>query len=767
VPNSALSLKEKLSSRDPEVRRALAGSLRGAAAPEEREALYTLLGDEDWRVRKTAAEVLSACSAAEHGASLIRFLYAGDNAGLRGSATEVLSSYGGKVVPVVLEHLRRTDDSDVRIALLQLLHYMGEAVPLEAMLPLVRDSNRNVAAAAVTCLGRCAGAAAYDKLAEFLESQDLWLAFHTVESLGELRDPRATELLMKRYGEGVLRKSILQSLGRIGDVRAVSFLTKAVAERKKIQLDALGALHCIHRGLERSGDSEAQQRLESEFRKNFNVERLDDLLHRGLQSDDPLEREITIEALGWLQDEKAVSHLIEALRDATLREAAQSALARIGGAALPVLVDVLVPTQASGLEGRAEDEDTEAAVIETLGLIASEEAVRPLSRQIMREEPEIRLAAVEALGRIESPLVWPELLAQFGDASPVVQASAVSGLLRVLGGKVSEEAIDALRQALRDDRPAVRANALNVYARLQGARAHEALVFASKDEAREVRQTAIERMGDLKDSAFFAVFVSALSDESGRVRGAAVRALAKLRSSEALEKLLSLLEDEDMWVRAEAIEALGEIGRGDERVAEALLGRFDSEEPPVQIAALKALGNVGTSAAVDAVFRAAEQSGGELRLAAIRALSAVPGEAARLWLEQCLRREGGDDDEARRSWKTVVVALEALFARSDAARALESLTALLLSPSDPLVLRKVIAGLAQLRASEALPLVLVFLDHEQCVEEVGMYLRALKDVSPDSVENAVRRLAPRAASLAERLLQEGAVRTGPTSRKAP
>jgi HEAT repeat protein len=228
-----------------------------------------------------------------------------------------------------------------------------------------------------------------------------------------------------------------------------------------------------------------------------------------------------------------------------------------------------------------------------------------------------------------------------------------------------------------------------------------------------------------------------------------------------------------MWVRAEAVEALGEIGRGSERVAEALLRRFDSEDPPVQIATLEALGNVGTSAAVDAVFRAAEQSRGELRLAAIRALSAVPGEAARLRLEQCLRREEGDDDEARRNWKTVVMALDALFARSDAAQALESLTALLLSPSDPLVLRKVIAGLAQLRASEALPLVLAFLDHEQCVEEVGMYLRALKDVSPDSVENAVRRLAPRAASLAERLLQEGAERTGPanrtrpTSRKAP
>src|SRR5437868_2136628 len=83
--------------------------------------MFELLGDKDWRVRKTIVDGLVRDARPQVVSGLIESLADAENAGKRNSATEALIRIGDPAIDPIVRRLRREQDVDVRLCLVNLL----------------------------------------------------------------------------------------------------------------------------------------------------------------------------------------------------------------------------------------------------------------------------------------------------------------------------------------------------------------------------------------------------------------------------------------------------------------------------------------------------------------------------------------------------------------------------------------------------------------------------------------------------------------------
>ena len=122
-------------------------------------------------------------------------------------------------------------------------------------------------------------------------------------------------------------------------------------------------------------------------------------------------RRCAVEALGRSGGPSVITPLVKALADGaeTVRDAAEGALARVGGPAVPSLIDALSYREMMIRRGAAA----------ALGRIADERGVAPLIRVLRGQESEVAVcrAAAAALGEVASRRPTPLLR----DALPVLR----------------------------------------------------------------------------------------------------------------------------------------------------------------------------------------------------------------------------------------------------------------------------------------------------------------------------------------------------------
>ena len=116
-----------------------------------------------------------------------------------------------------------------------------------------------------------------------------------------------------------------------------------------------------------------------------------------LNDQDMLVRIDAAEALGKMQDARAVQPLIEALKveDATLRSKAKDAPVMMGAPAVKPLITAL----------KHQDPDVRGQAAEILGTIRAATAVEPLIEALKDEDGFVQSDAADALGKIGAPAV--------------------------------------------------------------------------------------------------------------------------------------------------------------------------------------------------------------------------------------------------------------------------------------------------------------------------------------------------------------------------
>ncbi len=228
-----------------------------------------------------------------------------------------------------------------------------------------------------------------------------------------------------------------------------------------------------------------------------------------------------VQALAALEDARAVPALAKALKDsaASVRRAAAEALACLTDA-----VEAVEP-----LVGALSDTDIHVRLAAVQGLAARRDprALAPLARLVQDSSPEVRVTAVEALGEYQDASALPALTGALKDDNESVRTQAV----RALGGIGSAAAVPPLIEATRDRSSSVRAQAAAALAELQDGAHSPAVVAALKalldDPSADVREEAVSALAEIRDAGALQALIAAMQSKDAAVRKAAAAALGQ------------------------------------------------------------------------------------------------------------------------------------------------------------------------------------------------------------------------------------------------
>jgi HEAT repeat protein/beta-lactamase regulating signal transducer with metallopeptidase domain len=362
-------------------------------------------------------------------------------------------------------------------------------------------------------------------------------------------------------------------------------------------------------------DSDAEVRMSSvQALGQLEDERAVIALSNALRNDsDARVRKMAAWALGNIEDARALPALTHALkndRDVEVRRTAVWALGQIESAsAVPALTEALrdgdseVRSMAVWALGQIEDRSAIPALIQVLrgddvnarrqaawalGQIEDASAVPALATALRDSDAEVRSTAVWALGQIEAESAIEPLSGLLNDASADVRKQAAWAM----GQIEAASAVPALSRLVREDRDAnVRHTAAWALGQIESANAIPALSAALKDSNVEVRKQAAWALGQIEARPAPAALLEALRDSDAGVRSTAAWALAQIEDPGSASALRAAMRDENPNVRRSVLRALTQIG--DEAGYEALAEMLKDPDPEVRKAAAAALGGRG------------------------------------------------------------------------------------------------------------------------------------------------------------------------------
>ena len=321
-------------------------------------------------------------------------------------------------------------------------------------------------------------------------------------------DPVTEHIAALKDEDWAIREEAATRLGGLKDPRAVSPLVSILKDRDRsvreaaiVALTSLGEPAVMALGACLADPELSVQEAASSVLASIADGRVRDPLIKALNSHDWIVRMHAVKALGRLKDSESVPALCPLLQDKVkaVREEVSSALAAIGEAAIPSLLDALA-----------------------------------------HEEWLVRLHAVESLGKTKSQkAVEPLLWAVFNDADSAIREDAV----RALGDLGHAEAVDFLLTALKE--PGLRTSAVEALGRIGDRRAVPTLIEIVKGTQAPEGTRVVAGCGDEWN-------------EELMTRAAAVRALGAIGDDAALPSLVAALEP--TFTRADAAAALAKFG---------------------------------------------------------------------------------------------------------------------------------------------------------------------------------------------------------------
>lgn len=323
-----------------------------------------------------------------------------------------------------------------------------------------------------------------------------------------MADPVAEQIAALKDEDWGIREDAATLLGTLKDPRAVGPLVALLRDRdRSVRQAAITALTAIgESSVEAVGACLADPDLSVQESASAVLASIADRrvlapLQAALRSHDWIVRMHAAKALGRIGAVEAVEPLIPLLQDKVkaVREEASSALAAIGEAAIPLLLDAL-----------------------------------------QHVEWLVRLHSVEALGKMRSPrTVEPLLSVLFNDQDSAIREDAV----RALADIGDTQAVEFLITAMRD--PGLRTLAVEALGRIGDRRAVPVLIEVVAGTRPPEVTRPVAGCGDQWS-------------EEVITQGAAVRALGLIGDDTAIPALIAALEP--TFTRAEAAAALGKFG---------------------------------------------------------------------------------------------------------------------------------------------------------------------------------------------------------------
>ena len=606
-------LTTQLLSGDEETRRSAVLSLAGRPLDSTKGTLLKAMGDESWRVRKEAVDILLLAPVDEEVMEeIIGLLGSHDNAGLRNSAVETLERLGGRAVPVLCGHCEEADH-DVRKFVLDILGSIGDAEAVPFLIKALDDPEPNVSAAAAENLGRIGDGRAVPFLLQALDKPDIWLRFTILEALGNIGKPVPFAAIAPLAEENFLKKAVFDCFGSIGDCEALPLLFEGIKERVRNVRDS--AVLALMRLRDRLPEEEALRLVDKRLAECRGAPFVEGLLASFDTADRGL-KESLIRVLGTIGDERAIGGLLHCCRDDRLRGSVLQAVGRMGERAAPVVIGLY----------HGVDNDMRCIIAYLCGELRFEGSA-PLIVEGMRDEnPLLRRVAISAAGKLGDPVLIDEISSLLSDTDQEVRAGSIEALSRL--AKDNPREVERIACGLANDGdPEKRRDAAILYGSLAE---RERLSLLVKDEDPMVRRIAVNALSSLGNGGGTAPLVMALVDEDADVRIAAAESLGESGGEEVLLPLLLALRDDDPWVRCAVLKSLGRLRLSGAR--EAVLEVLDgSTDGLLTITAMETLAKICGEGSVERVKKALSNSDEEVVKSAMEILSEYGSD----WIDEC------------------------------------------------------------------------------------------------------------------------------------
>ena len=600
------ALGNKLQSSDAEERREVAVDL-GRAGKEAVPLLFRAMADKDWRVRKTAVEVLVAIGGERVITGLIEALKTEDNAGARNSAIEALIQIGGPALETLLPVLT-IPDPDVRKFVVDILGDIRDPRAVtELITRLVEDADENIRVAAAEALGKIRDPRAVDALLGCLNRYDQgWIDHAAAEALGEIGDVRALGPLLAALDRSTLREPVLESLGKIGDANTIDPLIVSLADPlrivREVSIVAIAAVYRKSTGSDRLKIIEAVRARISESAVNY----LEEIL---ITSTGDLQK-ATIALLGWTGREHSIRKLLSLLNEEELQEYVAQSLTHIDKDHAGFLLPYLASDNAL----------IRRTVAHVLGEVACAEGEESLLPLLQDENGHVRSTAAAALGRLKSRKAVAPLLDLLADEYENVQETAIHALSAI----GDESMLDGLIKEFSSRDAFLRRNIAQLLGKFTTEKAVDALAFALKDEEPDVRKAVVKALGNASGPKSLRPLLLATTDDDPEVRMLAAEALGASDAPEAQEALIALLVDTDLWVRAAAARGLGRIGGN--KAGQVLVEHLGTASDIFLLALVEVLGKLHFEQACSPLLKLIDHEDPEVRKTVLVALAGYDGD---------------------------------------------------------------------------------------------------------------------------------------------
>lgn len=518
-----------------------------------------------------------------------------EEAYLRNTALLILTEIGSKA-PTLIYQLLKDKDHDVRKFGLDLIADIKTGFDGEKLVPLLKDSNPNVRAAAARAIGELGYKEAVSALIESLNDEE-WVAFYVLQALASLQAEESSEAigeLLLNSDSVLVRAEAIETLGKIGKQNVVAPLLRyypLASKDEKIEI------------------IKALIRVEAVLPKEDIKDELIDLLENGEWD----EKILALKGIRMTNLVEAVPFIVE--EAGKLDPSCFDYDEKIG-----IIQDTILNINSEDELLRLLEEDklkyrAKAFVINILGKMRSRRAVPILLRLLEDIKRDIRIASAKALGVIgEKETVLPLVTRSFEDADVNVRKAAIEALgmikakeafdplMNILEKEIYQDVIEAIVNSLMEIDEKRFLSKLKFYREevkkgiANTTYSVDIISMLLQCDSMEVRKAAVMALSRIATDDAVSKLIELLSSDDKEIKKSAILALGEAKFCSDI--LLEFLRDEDPWIRYSAVKAVSR-GCGSEIIIEKLTPLLDDPFPPVVLAVIKALGAIGGSEVYD------------------------------------------------------------------------------------------------------------------------------------------------------------------------
>jgi HEAT repeat protein len=543
------------------------------------ELFKMLLGDESFRVRKTALEsLLRTQQSNKLTYFFIDIINSQDNAGLRTAGVEGLTRIGREAVGKIVKAID-VEQWELSKLLVDVLGDIGDPEVVPVLIKLTSSPQQNLSTASIEALGKIGTEDIIPYITELLKQKEIYIVFSALEALANLGKKGfklPIENIVPLMDDQLLKKAAFDLLGSTHDPLVISYLIEGIKDNKRSNRDsAAKALLQLYNSL----NEQDRVFIKNSIRQSSIYDSY--IMEKMLSSVDSSIVMAGIRILGWSGVKSNINTILKYADDPDIFDACVASLIDIGDSIRADVVGLLIGNNSisqikAGLLYLSQLQDYVCAPPDGLEYLLE-----------VDDTEEVTVLLARTLGTYIDAQSLKLLVKLMASESKAVNTTAIDNFVKI-GRQISDQALEMIHGMVHSSDYLLRLAAARLILNFYNENMGEDIKTLLNDSEAAVRAATISTIGILKLDRYIENIQMALTDENKDVRIEAVRATANIIPEKFIDTIKWLINDDDQWVKIEIIKHLKHSPQIDE--ANKILKLYTNDGfPAVMLTAIQVL----------------------------------------------------------------------------------------------------------------------------------------------------------------------------------